>query len=142
MPVLTLSRSAAFVLNCVMRSSHPTGRHAVQNPATLRVRPHMTLHEDGAFVWIETYRQVQSCHLTGQATQGLRRWGYRDRMHVDDAEIILFRVLVGDLLPHGPKIIAKMQYPRWLNTGEHARSVIRGSYGHDCPHPCSMVNLR
>ena len=111
---------AGLVLELRHARELPKARHAVQQPAQLRVPADPALAEDHAFFGVEARGQVDGSDLPDLLPEHLRVLRNRDRVQVHDAEVVLVLVLHGDPVLERPHVVAQVQVTARLNAAEYS----------------------
>jgi hypothetical protein len=119
-----LARGAVLVLRHALQP--PDWRHAVEEPARLGVGADVALDEERALAGIETGRQEHGGQGAGLSSEQLRVLGDRERVEVDDAEVVLLVALLGRPALDRAQVVPEMHVARGLDAAEHAGAPPRG----------------
>jgi len=108
------------------------GSQRVENPGQLIDLGDVTLQKEIGLLRVETEGEVVECYIERILAQRLSIVQRRQRMVIDDEEVGLECIMQRNVLTDGTEVIAQMQGPGWLDTGDDDR-------GEGCVGICRSV---
>jgi hypothetical protein len=111
----------------------PKSRHAVEQPAKLRVFTDLALAEDHTPLGVEARGEVYGSHLPDLLPQHLRVLGHRDCVQVHNAEVVLVFVLHRNPVLERPHIVSHVEVAARLYPAEYPLFSLHGAILTDAP---------